>query len=486
MTAPQIPQAGTALTQSGGLLRALHWAMPVAAIAFTSLWILWGSKQPGSTSLAVLLAAFVAYSAMLVSSRSGTAVPVNVAIALSAAALLVAAVAPIHHSRDLFLYNSYGRLVSQHHLNPFFNPPNSAPTDPTLKFVASTWHSQNSMYGPAFVGLAGVVSSIAGTSELAIRLFWQALMASAALTAVVLIARRTNNALAVLALGCSPIILSTVNDAHNDILIGLALLGVVLLVEDDRLGLASAVAALAIAIKLPVALPILAITSWLFWRRGTLSALKFAAPVAAAVTAAYLLVGGISSLKPIQQSAGDDSRFSVWKLFRTRRIESLQELGSTRDAAIDAVTQSISRYSLALLVLGAVVLLLRYRRARHPGEAATAVGLLICISAAYVMPWYAALLLPVAMLAWSSRSTILLQVQSAFLLIAYANGAGREPFTAFGKFLEQRATWINLALLILLLLWTRPSDETAQSGAGFTDKLSSVIPATTLAEEPHQ
>ncbi len=459
MTAPDTASPRAATSQSPLLLTALQWATPIAAVGLTVLWLLWGANEPGATSLIVLAAAVAAYLAMLVSSRHGTAVPMNAAIALSGIALVLVAIAPIHHSRDLYLYNSYGRLVSVHHLNPFFHPPNSAPTDPTLGFVASRWHDQNSMYGPAFVGLAAVVASLAGTSELAIRLLWQSLMASAAFAAVLLIARRTNSSLSVLALGCSPVILATVNDAHNDVLIGLALLGVVLLAEDHRHGLAGGLAALAIAIKLSVAFPIVAILAWVFWRRGTRPALRLATPIAVAVGVAYLLVGGIDSLRPIQQSAGDDSRFSLWKTIRTRQIASLQDLGATRDAAIDAVAQNISRYSLLLLLLCFVVVLWQYRRARHPGEAATAAGLLLCISAAYVMPWYGAMLLPVAMLAWSSRSALLLQVQAAFLLIAYANGAGNRPLTAFGQLLEHRATWINLVMLVLLLIWARPSEQ---------------------------
>jgi len=452
------------------ILTVTQWTSPVATVGLTVLWVLWAATQPGSTSLIVLVLAIAGYIAMLASSRAGTAVPMNYAIALSALALAIVALAPIHHSRDLYLYNSYGRLVSEHDINPFFNAPNSAPGDTTLGFVALRWHQQTSMYGPVFIGLAAFVSSIAGTSELAIRLLWQTVMASAAFTAVLLIARRTNNPIAVLALGCSPVILAAVNDAHNDLLIGLALLGVVLLVEDRRYGLASAIAALAIAIKLTVAFPVLALIAWVLWRRGTRPALQFGVPITAAVTAAYLLVGGISSLKSVQDSAGDDSRFSIWKSLRIQQIDSLQQLGSTRDAAIDAVAQNISRYSLALLLPCIFVVLWQYRRSKHPGEAATIVGLILCTAGAYVMPWYAAMLLPVALLAWTCRATLLLQAQSAFLLVAYANGAGHEPLSRFGQYLERSATLINLVLLTLVLVWARPSEEAAEPGPRFTVK----------------
>ena len=72
------------------------------------------------------------------------------------------------------------------------------------------------------------------------------------------------------------------------------------------------------------------------------------------------------------------------------------------------------------------------------------------------MPWYPAMVLPVVALAWRSRISRLVQIQAAFLLLAYAQGPGSEPTTALGQWFEQRAVWINLALLAALVLWTRP------------------------------
>ena len=43
------------------------------------------------------------------------------------------------------------------------------------------------------------------------------------MAALVMVARRTRDPMAVLALGCSPVLLATVHDAHNDVLLGLGL-----------------------------------------------------------------------------------------------------------------------------------------------------------------------------------------------------------------------------------------------------------------------
>jgi hypothetical protein len=169
----------------------------------------------------------------MITSRGDSPWSLRTALSISVLSILVVSVLPLHHSRDLFLYDIYGRAVATHQANPYVVAPDQL-GDPTLAFVAEPWHSQRSMYGPAFVALSAVLSSVAGTSELLIRLVWQAVMGSAAVAAVVLVARRTQDPRAVLALACSPVLLAALNDAHNDVLIGVGLLVTVLLVERRR------------------------------------------------------------------------------------------------------------------------------------------------------------------------------------------------------------------------------------------------------------
>ena len=59
-----------------------------------------------------------------------------------------------------------------------------------------------------------------------------------------------------------------------------------------------------------------------------------------------------------------------------------------------------------------------------------------------------------------------MQAQAAFLLFAYAEGPGSDPSNWVGRWLEQRAVWINLAFLAAAVLWARPSvlDPLRRSG----------------------
>ena len=80
------------------------------------------------------------------------------------------------------------------------------------------------------------------------------------------------------------------------------------------------------------------------------------------------------------------------------------------------------------------------------------------VTSTYVMPWYPAMVLPVVALAWRSRASVLVQVQAAFLLArvrARRAGQRSEP-RPVGQLLEERALWINVALLAAAVLLEPP------------------------------
>ncbi len=452
--------AGRAGTSSFGPAALL----PVLGVARTVVWILWAAHSGGAWNLVVLIGAISCHLAALLRAgplaaahRPTRVMPVRAAVWLSGVALLIAAAAPLHHSRDLYLYDIYGRAVVEHAANPYVTAPAQLSDDPVLAMVSETWHHQQSMYGPSFVALASVVSTVAGTNELVIRLAWQLTMAAAALAAVVLIARRTRDPVAVLALGCSPVLLLAVNDAHNDVLLGLALLGVVLLVERRRHRWAGVVAAVAITMKLTIALPVVAVGWWVWRRQGWRALVELVAPTVALVTAAYLLVGVRAAMVPLRDSSGDDSRFALWQSWRDRDVEALLARGVHRQEVLDVVRNQMSSYALLALVVCTLVVLWRYRHARGAGEGATIATVVLLITSTYVMPWYPAMILPVAVLTWRSRASLLVYVQATFLIVAYANAPGLDPTTGFGQLLEQRAPWINLGLLVIALVWAAPS-----------------------------
>jgi hypothetical protein len=257
-----------------------------ASISCTLVWIVWGARWTGAANVAVLCAALGLHAALWFTPRRAAPWSMRHALVLVGILLAVVAVVPLHHSRDLYLYDIYGQAVVEHRVSPYTTAPDQL-GDPNLDMVADKWHEQTSMYGPAFVAVAAVVSRVGGESELLIRLSWQAVMAVAAMGAVVLVARRTRDPMAVVALGCSPVLLATVNDAHNDVLIGLGILAVVLLVDDRRYALAGAIASLVIATKVPAAVPIGAIGGWVAWRRGWRPAAGFGVPLLVAVCTAH-------------------------------------------------------------------------------------------------------------------------------------------------------------------------------------------------------
>ncbi len=433
----------------------LRAPMLAASLVATLVWLRWGARWDGAANLALVATALALHAGLWLLPRRTVSWSLRSALVVVGTVLAVVAVMPLHHSRDLYLYDIYGQAVVEHHVSPYATAPDQL-GDPNLDLVAEQWHHQTSMYGPAFIAVAAVVSRVGGDSELLIRLSWQLVMAAAAMGAVVLVARRTRDPVAVLALGCSPVLLATVNDAHNDILLGLGLLAVVLLVDDRRYVLAGAVASLVIATKVPTAVPIGAVAAWVLWRRGWKPAAWFTVPMLGAVTTAYLAVGGREALLPLRENAGDDSRYAIWQQLRDSRFEQMLADGVRWRVTLETVRDQMSTYALVLLVTSLVVVLWRYRRAGHPGELAGIAGFVLMVTSTYVMPWYPAMVLPVVALAWRSRASVLVQVQAAFLLLAYAQGPGNDPTTWLGGWVEERAMWINIALLLAAACWSRP------------------------------
>ena len=448
-----------------------------ASISCTLVWIVWGARWTGAANVAVLCAALGLHAALWFTPRRAAPWSMRHALVLVGILLAVVAVVPLHHSRDLYLYDIYGQAVVEHRVSPYTTAPDQL-GDPNLDMVADKWHEQTSMYGPAFVAVAAVVSRVGGESELLIRLSWQAVMAVAAMGAVVLVARRTRDPMAVVALGCSPVLLATVNDAHNDVLIGLGILAVVLLVDDRRYALAGAIASLVIATKVPAAVPIGAIGVWVAWRRGWRPAAWFGVPLLVAVCTAYLAVGGTEALTPLRENAGDDSRFAIWQPLRDRHFEQMIEDGFRWRVTLDTVRDQMATYALVLLVVALLVVLWRYRRAGHPGEVAGIAGCVLMVTSTYVMPWYPAMVLPVVALSWGSRTSRLVQVQAAFLLVAYAAGPGNDPTTGIGRWLEQRAVWIDVALLVAAVAWAAPSVLAGRRRARVDSVTSACLPTS--------
>jgi hypothetical protein len=128
-------------------------------------------------------------------------------------------------SNDAYLYANYGRLLSIHHVNPYFVPPSAFPKDPSYSFVY--WTNAPSIYGPIWTLVSAVLVRVAGTSDqgflLAFRLFAFAIHLINILLVTKLL-RVTGQSQRTVLLGTilyawNPLVLfECCIDAHNDIL----------------------------------------------------------------------------------------------------------------------------------------------------------------------------------------------------------------------------------------------------------------------------
>ena len=159
--------------------------------------------------------------------------PVVAAIAL---VFLVAVAVPPRTSNDLWSYTIYGRMASVYGDSPYDKLPIDFRSDPFFHLVSPIWQHRGSVYGPVFVGYTAAGTALAGNSVLADRLFFQLSAAIAAAAVLWLVWRRTRSTAALVWLGLHPLLGPIiVNGGHNDIIIGLAVLGAAMLAR-RRLG----------------------------------------------------------------------------------------------------------------------------------------------------------------------------------------------------------------------------------------------------------
>jgi Glycosyltransferase family 87 len=362
--------------------------------------------------------AFAAFGVLFLPSiRASTLTPRRVVVAVGVLVGVAVVVSP-RGSGDVWSYVMYGRMLVVHGASPFTHGPAAFPRDPFTHLVAKNWRHTPSVYGPGFVALAGAGTGVAGHSALLNRLYFQAVEAAALAGALVLVWRRTRDPVALAVLGLNPAVLAVVNGGHNDLVVGLALLGGVLLALERRWAWAGVVLAVAASIKLVVVLPIAALVLWVWRRHGRRGAWRVAAACGAVLVLTYAAAGGMPALHALLHARRQHDQMSIWQLPR--------EL--LRSSGLGPVISTAALGSIAVLA-GFVVLTALRRRARHPGPASAfelepivligATALVFLLAASFVLPWYSAWALPALALAWRSRIALLAVAQSAFVLLAY-------------------------------------------------------------------
>jgi alpha-1,6-mannosyltransferase len=356
--------------------------------------------------------------ALLEGERAGDTVSIR-AVALAGTVVLVAAVvvAP-HDSRDLWSYAMYGRILSVHHASPWVATPARFPGDLYLGRVAKGWRHTTSIYGPAFEVLAASITKLAGDAATLVRMAFTTTFAAATALAAWLVYRRTGRAAATALVLLHPAIaLGTLAGGHNDVLVGIGLLGAVVLVLDDRPVLAGLAAGAATLVKLTGGIGIVALACWTLVHRSGRSATRFAATALGLVGLAYLPLG-TSGLSAFVHNRGSLSRASAWEL--PRLLTGLDHRHTPiRLGLPNSDTQllvTVGALATAALTVGLAV---RLRRFDHPAVAMVgAIGTYLVV-APYVLPWYPAWIIPALALVVDRPVARLLALQASLLVVVY-------------------------------------------------------------------
>lgn len=318
-------------------------------------------------------------------------------VAVIAGLHAVFALAPPLLSQDVFSYIAYARIGVEHGLNPYDTAPLSIFGDPVFGFAGSK--SASSVYGPLFtLGTYPLVplGVPAGLWTL------KGLMAAASLGVVALVwltARRLDRdpVLPALAVGLNPLVLvHVVGGAHNEALMMLlTMLGVFAFVA-GRESAGAAMATLAAGIKASAGLvvPFLVAAA-----RRPAGALLAAALAAGTIVAAGLLAFGPEALDALGIIGSNQERTSSFS-FPNKLAELL--------ALVFSGEASDYRGAVRAVLAGAFAgtagwLLLATWRGADPIAMAGWTTLALLVASAWLVPWYALWLLPLAALSGDRR-----------------------------------------------------------------------------------
>ncbi|HEX3393766.1 MAG TPA: glycosyltransferase 87 family protein [Acidimicrobiales bacterium] len=386
-------------------------ALAVAALAMATV-LVRGPDGGTGTDLVLLVVAFVALGVMVVAERRERHLGRGLVLGVSSALLVLAVVVPPTESGDVWSYAMYGRMVATYHDNPYRHTPAEFRADPIGRRVPAYWVGSRSVYGPLFTAVSAAGMAGAGHSPLAARLFFQGLAAAAVAGALLLIDRRTRDPVALAVIGVNPIIvISVVNGAHNDALVGLAVLGGVLLVCARRPAWAGAALAAAALVKVSALLPLAAVAVWVWRHHGRREATALGATAAAVGLAGLVAAGASSVVAALGDAQGRVNGGSIWAGPRRWLADSGSSLAGGR---------GLSWLAVAVAIALTVALVRRRDADDGPFLAAGAAVVAYLLVGTYVLPWYLAWGLPVLAVVWRWRLGWLVMAQAAVLQLATA------------------------------------------------------------------
>lgn len=319
--------------------------------------------------------------------------------------------APPLLSQDVFSYIAYARLGVEHDLVPYTHSPLDIPFDPVFGFAGSK--DAVSVYGPVFTLLTYPLAPL-GVPEA----FWvlKVVAALASLGVVALVWHTCERlgrdpVLPALFVGLNPhVLVHVVGGAHNEALVMLVVMAGVALFVAGREPAGAAVATAAASLKASAALvvPFLVLGA-----RRTRAVFLAAAAAAIAIGLVALAGFGSDALDALGLISSNQERTSRFSFpYKTAELLGTLLPGDRLDyrSAVRAV------YAVAF---GAVALWLMHRTWRgrsEPIAMAAWTTLAVLVASAWLVPWYALWLLPLAALVADRRLWIASFALSAWML----------------------------------------------------------------------
>jgi uncharacterized membrane protein len=370
-------------------------------------------KLAGPLFYAGLWLAMVAYVVVLAGAR---AIGPRLAIGSIVGFHILFLLAPPLLSQDVFSYISYARLEVVHSLNPYTHSPDAVPSDAAFAFAGSK--DASSAYGPVFTLATYPLAKLSVPGA-----FWtlKAVAALASLGIVALAwacARRLGRdpVFVALAVGLNPLVLvHVVGGAHNDALVALLLLGAVLAaLERSRERLSGFLATLATGLKVSagLVLPFLVLGA-----RRRAAVIRGAVAAALAIVVVSVIAFGGDALDALGLIGENQERTSRWSLPQ-RSADAIAGVTSiSGGSAID-----LARAAFVVAFAGLLVLLL-YRTWKAPAGSSywlTATGwatLGLLLASAWLVPWYAIWLVPLAALSTSRPLQMTTLALCAYMLV---------------------------------------------------------------------
>lgn len=419
-------------------------------------------RLPGAwlvaVGVAIAVLAVVAFLLVLRETWRGT-IAVRTTVILGVAYQLVVLVVPLLFSRDVYSYAFYGRIASVYHANPYVHTPVEFASDPLWPLVGPKWVNTPAVYGPGWTLLsAGLTRVVRGPAALVHAFRLIAVGASLATIAVIRdTARRVwpaRAAFGVAAFALNPVVIfHSAASGHNDLLVGLAVVGAFALLLRGRELPAVAVLALGALVKATAVIPLVLVLVWCVARTERGRRMRTALTHVGLAAAIGLLVA-----LPFVNTT-DPSLGMVELAGHEGWLAPSPSLRKLVDTISFGTLGWLTRVAFALLLLAAVVGLARdvARRAteRTPRDLGAAMAwslVLIMLLGPVLLPWYVVWALPLAWLLPRAPRTTLLAAGVGLTLAQWSTESLRYPGAfnvnlAFGR-------WVVVPVMIVLLVWT--------------------------------